>query len=73
GRGPGPRLQVNQGTTGAEVLWHLLDFVEMDQRLYTSPGLHARQAQLLPWCRETAAAVHALGIDRTIVIKGIET
>lgn len=72
GRGPGPRLQVNQGTTGAEARWHLLDFVELDQRLYTSPGLHGRQADLLPWCREAAAAVHALGVKGTIVIKGAE-
>lgn len=72
GRGPGPRLQVNQGTTGAQARWHLLDFVEFDQRLYTSPGLHSRQAALLPWCREAMAAVHALGVRDTIVIKGTE-
>ncbi|CBA14778.1 hypothetical protein [Xanthomonas albilineans] len=72
GRGPGPRLQVNQGATGADVRWHLLDFVAVDERLYTSPGLRSRQTELLPWFREVAAVANAFGLVHTFVVKGIE-
>lgn len=72
GRGDGPRLQLNQGVTGIDASWHLADYVEQQQRLYTSPALHRLQAELLPWCRETCAAIRALGVDRTAIIRGIE-
>jgi len=71
-RGKGPKLQINQGATGTETRWHLIDYVPSTDQLYTSPGLHKLHAELLPWCREAVAAIHALGLRTSIAIKGIE-
>jgi hypothetical protein len=72
GRGAGRRLQLNAGATGEDASWHLIDYAEGAQRLHTSPGLAAAATEMLAWARETCAAVRALGIDRTIIVKGIE-
>ncbi|HMQ97243.1 MAG TPA: hypothetical protein PKC42_04050 [Candidatus Nanoperiomorbaceae bacterium] len=71
-RGKGPKLQINQGATGTDTRWHLVDYVPATDQLYTSPGLHKKHADLLPWCRETVAAIHALNLRKSIAIKGIE-
>ncbi len=68
----GPHLQLNAGATGASSSWHLVNYSERTQQLRTSPALHVKQADLLPWAREVCAAVRALGVDHTTVIKGIE-
>lgn len=71
-RGKGAKLQINQGATGTETRWHLIDYVPSTDQLYTSPGLHKLHAELLPWCREAVAAIRALDLRTGIAIKGIE-
>lgn len=71
-RGKGPKLQVNQGATGTDANWHLIDYVPSVDQLYTSPGLHKLHAALHPWCRETVATIRALDLRTSIAIKGIE-
>lgn len=68
----GPRLQVNLGATGERAPWHLINYLPGRQQLNTSPGLRNRHADILPWCREAVAAITALGVQKTTVIRGIE-
>lgn len=70
--GSAPKLQVNQGATGTDAQWHLIDYVPGTDQLYTSPGLRKKHAELLPWCRETMASIRALDLRYSIAIKGIE-
>lgn len=67
-----PRLRLALGALGANANWFLVDYGVPDDVLYTSPGLRAKEPQLLAWCREASAAITALGIDRTTQLKGIE-
>lgn len=71
-RTKGPRLQVNLGETGADMAWHLIDYAEATDQIWTSPALAKVATSLLPWAREVCAAVHAIGIDRTTVARGTE-
>lgn len=71
GRG-GHRLQINLGKTNELVRWHLIDYGADDERLYVSPGLRRKESEIMPWCREAVAAIRALQIDRTTIIRGID-
>ena len=73
GRDKGPKIQVDSGAVGVgNAMWHLVDYLTEKQQLYTSPGLHDKQAELLPWCREVHAVITALDIRQRVAIKGIE-
>ncbi|MGV8259698.1 hypothetical protein [Pseudomonas aeruginosa] len=71
-RAPGPRLQVNLGSTGTDVKWHLIDYAETTDQIWTSPALAKLIPSLLPWAREVCVAVRAINIDRTTVARGAE-
>jgi hypothetical protein len=68
----GPVIMVNQGATGELAHWHLVKYVARTESLSASPAAQTRLAELNAWARETIAAIRALGIDRTTVLKGIE-
>lgn len=71
-RGVNPRVRLSLGPLGAHAKWFLVDYGVPDDVLYTSPGMRSKEALLLPWCREVAAAITALGIQRPTELKGIE-
>ncbi|MHB1057260.1 MAG: hypothetical protein ACYC0F_05190 [Rhodanobacter sp.] len=67
-RGEPPRLRINLGRQ----TWSLVDYDVAGDYVYTSPGLHGKRAALEPWCRETSAALSALGIGKTTKLRGID-
>ncbi|RPE74665.1 hypothetical protein [Vulcaniibacterium tengchongense] len=67
-RGKAPKLRLNLGRQ----TWSLVEYEVASGELYTSPGLRDARPALLAWCREAAAAIQALGIDRTTQIRGNE-
>jgi len=71
-RRPNPRLRLALGPMGARSNWFLVDYGVPVDEFHASPGMRARGAALLAWCREAAAAFTALGIERTMELKGIE-
>jgi len=71
-RGVNPRVRLSLGSLGARATWFLVDYGVPDGVLYTSPGMRNKQELLLPWCREVAAAITALGIQRPTQLQGIE-
>ncbi|WP_166737478.1 hypothetical protein [Pseudomonas aeruginosa] len=68
----GPRLQVNLGSTGTDVKWHLIDYAEATDQIWTSPALAKLTPSLQPWAREVCVAVRAINFDRTTVARGAE-
>lgn len=67
-RGTAPKLRLNL----ARQKWSLVEFDVTADELYTSPGLRDKRADLMPWCREAAAAMSSLEVSRTITIRGDE-
>jgi hypothetical protein len=68
----GPRIEVNQGSTGELASWHLVQYVQNTESLTTSPAARQKLPELNLWAREALAAIRALGINHSIVLKGIE-
>jgi hypothetical protein len=68
----GARVHINQGQQGADARWHLVEYIEASQTLYTAPGLRSQSAALQDITRQICAIARALGITATTVIKGID-
>ncbi len=69
----GAELIVNAGTAGEMAKWHLVDYADSTQHVWTSPGLNSKQSALIAWGIETCAAARALQIDRVTTIIGAST
>jgi len=67
-----PYLRIVTGNAGVYSQWYLVNYDVQKEYLRTSPGLHNTHDDLLPWARETAATIRALGIGRETVIRGKE-
>lgn len=66
----GAELLVNAGTAGELARWHLVDYADKAQHVWTTPALESRKLELIAWGKEACAAARALKIDRTTTIFG---
>jgi len=68
----GAELIINAGTAGELAKWHLVDYADAPQHVWTSPALNTKHTQLIAWGREACAAARSLNVDRTTTVIGAE-